>query len=121
MLARLCLVSVVALLLAGCEIPGIYPDPKIVQREADAKATGSGCRHALRGLEDCYTTNPKAPRASVFTGWKDMDQYMRDNKIEGSRSTAVIDAEAEQQSVASTKDKTVPEPRDRRSTKSKAS
>jgi hypothetical protein len=23
----------------------------------------------------------------VFTGWKDMDQYMRDNKVEGIRST----------------------------------
>ncbi|HVR49858.1 MAG TPA: hypothetical protein VMS38_08975 [Pseudorhodoferax sp.] len=71
------------LLLAGCEIPGIYPDPKTVAREADAKATGGGCRHALRALEDCYTLNPRASRAAIFAGWREMDQYMRENKIDG--------------------------------------
>ena len=74
------------LLLGGCEIPGLIPDPRVVQREAEAKAIGGGCRHALRGLEDCYTLNPKAPKSSVFAGWKDMDLYMRENKIEGAPS-----------------------------------
>ena len=37
----------------------------------------------MRGLEDCYTLNPKASKALVFAGWKDMDEYMRSNKIEG--------------------------------------
>ena len=67
------LVPAVVLLLAGCEIPGVYPDPKTVAREADSKATGGGCRHAMRSLEDCYMLNPKAAKASVFAGWKDMD------------------------------------------------
>lgn len=70
-------------LLTGCEIPGLGPDPRVVQREAEAKAVGGACRHALRGLEDCFTLNPKAPKAAVFAGWKDMDAYMRENKIEG--------------------------------------
>ena len=52
----------------------------------DARAVGGACRHALRGIEDCYSLNPKAPKAPVFAGWKDMDQYMRDNKIEGRAS-----------------------------------
>lgn len=81
-LLRLVAASAV-LLLAGCDIPGLGPDPRIAQREAEAKAIGGACRHALRGLEDCYTLNPKAAKASVFAGWKDMDGYMRDNKIEG--------------------------------------
>ena len=80
------LVSCAVLLLAGCEIPGVYPDPKVLAREADAKATGGACRHALRGIEDCYTLNPKAAKALVFQGWKDMDAYMRENKIEGTPS-----------------------------------
>ena len=72
------------LLLAGCDkIPGLGPDPRVAQRDAEAKAIGGACRHALRGLEDCYTLNPKASKASVFAGWKDMDAYMRENKIEG--------------------------------------
>ena len=74
-------------LLAGCDkIPGLGPDPRVAQRDAEAKAIGGACRHALRGLEDCYTLNPKASKASVFAGWKDMDGYMRENKIEGTPS-----------------------------------
>jgi len=72
--------------LTGCEIPGLIPNPATVQKEAEAKAIGGACRYALRGLEDCYTLNPKAPKASVFAGWKDMDGYMRENKIEGTPS-----------------------------------
>jgi hypothetical protein len=41
----------------------------------------------LRSIEDCYALNEKASKSAVFTGWKDMDQYMRDNKVEGIRST----------------------------------
>ena len=74
------------LLLGGCEIPGLIPDPRVVQREADAKAVGGACRHALRGIEDCYTLNPKAPKSAIFAGWKDMDLYMRENKIDGTPS-----------------------------------
>ncbi|AVP58148.1 hypothetical protein [Pulveribacter suum] len=74
------------LVLAGCDIPGLGPDPRALQRDAEAKAIGGACRHALRGLEDCYTLNPKAQKAQVFAGWKDMDQYMRENKLEGTPS-----------------------------------
>ena len=71
------------LLLAACDIPGLGPDPRIAQREADGKAVGAACRHALRGIEDCYSLNERAPKTAVFEGWKEMDQYMRENKIEG--------------------------------------
>ena len=84
--SRLLVAAMAVLLLAGCEIPGIWPDPRIAQREEESKAIGGACRHALRGLEDCYTLNPKASKASVFAGWKDMDAYMRENKIEGTPS-----------------------------------
>lgn len=86
-LLRLLAATAVALLLSGCDkIPGLGPDPRVAQRDAEAKAIGGACRHALRGLEDCYTLNPKAAKASVFAGWKDMDAYMRENKIEGTPS-----------------------------------
>ena len=83
------LIPVIALLLAGCDIPGMGPDPKIAQREADAKAIGGACRFGLRSIEDCYTLNEKASKADMFTGWKDMDVYMRENKLEGLRATEV--------------------------------
>ncbi|MGP1628618.1 MAG: hypothetical protein ACTS5V_01645 [Giesbergeria sp.] len=70
-------------LLGACDIPGLGPDPRIAQREEEAKAIGGACRYALRGIEDCYANNPKSSKAAIFTGWKDMDGYMRENKIEG--------------------------------------
>lgn len=85
-LRRLALAAAMPVLLSACDIPGLGPDPRAVQREAEAKAIGGACRHALRGLEDCFTLNPKAPKAAVFAGWKDMDAYMRENKLEGAPS-----------------------------------
>lgn len=82
MIARLTLFAL-TLLLAGCDLATLMADPKEAQREADARAIGSACRHGLRSLEDCYALNEKASKAAVFAGWKEMDQYMRDNKIEG--------------------------------------
>ena len=84
---RLLAATALVLLLSGCDkIPGLGPDPRVAQRDAEAKAIGGACRHALRGLEDCYTLNPKAAKASVFAGWKDMDGCMRENKIQGTPS-----------------------------------
>ncbi len=77
------LATLLAVPLAGCDLEALLADPKIAQREADAKAIGGACRHAMRSIEDCYALNDKASRAAVFSGWKDMDQYMRDNNIEG--------------------------------------
>jgi hypothetical protein len=70
--------------LVGCDQLGIETPQKSAERqEADAKAIGSACRHALRAIEDCYTLNPKANKAAVFAGWREMDEYMRENKLEG--------------------------------------
>lgn len=86
MTARLILTLVTTLLLAGCVIPGMEPDPRIAQRIAEAKAIGGACRYGVRGIEDCYSLNEEASKAAIFEGWKDMDQYMRENKIEGVRA-----------------------------------
>lgn len=71
------------LLLAGCDLEAILADPLVAKKDADARAIGGACRHGLRSIEDCYALNEKASRAGVFAGWKDMDAYMRENKIEG--------------------------------------
>ena len=86
---RFCLFAL-TLLLAGCDsglIPGLGTDPRAVAKEADSKAIGGACRYGLRSIEDCYTLNPKATKSHIFTGWKEMDQYMRENKIDGAAST----------------------------------
>jgi len=79
------LVCIGALLaLSGCDQLGIETPGKSAERQlAEAKATGSACRHALRAIEDCYVLNPKADKSAVFAGWREMDEYMRENKLEG--------------------------------------
>ena len=83
---RLAVALAIPLLLSACEIPGLGPSAQELQREAEAQAIGGACRHAMRGLEDCFTLNPKAPKAAVYAGWKEMDAYMRENKLEGTPS-----------------------------------
>jgi hypothetical protein len=65
---------------------GLGPDPKIAQREAEAKAIGGACRHGLRSIEDCYTLNKGINKAFIYAGWREMDEYMRENKLEGLRA-----------------------------------
>jgi hypothetical protein len=88
-MSRLTLTAAVfaATLLAGCDMIagqlGIESPEKVAAvREADGKAIGGACRHAGRAIEDCYALNKKADKASVFAGWRDMNDYMRENKIE---------------------------------------
>jgi hypothetical protein len=72
-----------ASLLAGCDMLGIDSPEKIAAaRDADGKAIGGACRHAGRAIEDCFAVYRKADRAAVFAGWRDMNDYMRENKIE---------------------------------------
>lgn len=71
------------LILAGCDkFPMLDPSRALVQKEAEGKAIGGACRHAGRALEDCYTLNPKASKAAVFAGWREMNDYMTEKQIE---------------------------------------
>lgn len=69
-------------ILAGCDLLGIEPASAVAERrEADGKAVGAACRHAGRALEDCFSLNRKAEKAAVYAGWKEMSDYMRENKV----------------------------------------
>lgn len=77
------LLLALAAALAGCDQLGIESATVAAERKAaDGKATGAACRHAGRAIEDCYTLNKKVDRAAVYAGWREMDDYMRENKIE---------------------------------------
>lgn len=83
-LPALVLVLTATGLLGGCDLLGIESSSDTRARsDAEAKAVGSACRHAMRAIEDCYTLNPKADKSAVYTGWREMDEYMRENKLEG--------------------------------------
>lgn len=98
--------------LAGCDQLGIESPEKVAAaRLAEGNAIGSACRHAGRAIEDCYALNKKADKAAVFAGWRDMNDYMRENKIEPvppqlnaqGASLKAVDAEAADAEPASTK------------------
>ena len=77
--------------LSGCDQLGIEtPAVEAARRQADGKAVGAGCRHALRSVEACYSLNKRANKASVFAGWREMNDYMRENNIEPMPAAAAL-------------------------------
>ena len=80
-LALLALTSLMT--LAGCDLLGIEGATVVAERKvAEGKAVGAACRHAGRSIEDCYALNKKAEKAAIYAGWREMDDYMRENKLE---------------------------------------
>lgn len=78
-----------ALLLAagGCDLVqqqmGIEnPAAKAARADAEGRAVGGACRQSGRAIEDCYSIYAWLPKASIYEGWRDMDAYMRENKLE---------------------------------------
>jgi len=82
--ARLAMLAGALMVLSGCDQLGLETPAKVAERKvAEARAIGSACRHAVRAIEDCYVLNPKADKSAVFAGWREMDEYMRENKLDG--------------------------------------
>jgi hypothetical protein len=78
----LCLLAPV--LLLGCDALGVETATAVnARKEAEGRAIGSACRHAVRSIESCFQNNPRAGKAAVFAGWREMDQYMRENNVVG--------------------------------------
>ena len=83
------LAAIAALMLgiSGCDMikqkMGLEdPVEKAARAEADGKAVGGACRQSGRAIEDCYSIYSWLPKSAVYEGWRDMDAYMRDNKLE---------------------------------------
>lgn len=69
--------------LAGCDQLGIEsPAAEAAKREAEGKAIGAACRHAARSVEVCFELNKRADKSAMFAGWREMNDYMRENNIE---------------------------------------
>ena len=99
------------LLLAGCDMLGIEsPEMVAASRDADGRAIGGACRHAGRAIEDCYALNKKADRAAIFAGWRDMNDYMRENKIEAV-APQIAPAAVPPVAKAAAEDEVVPAPK----------
>jgi hypothetical protein len=72
-----------AALLSGCDLfGGESAEAVAARKEAEGKAVGGACRHAGRAIEDCFALNKRADKSAIFAGWREMNDYMRDNKVE---------------------------------------
>lgn len=58
------------------------PAKKEARLEPEAKAVSSACRQSGRAIEDCYSIYGWLPKAGIYAGWREMDEYMRENKLE---------------------------------------
>lgn len=80
---RALLVLALLPLTAGCDqIADVLELPNQSRIEAEGRAIGGACRHAGRSLEDCYALNPDATKSAVFAGWRDMNDYMMEHKLD---------------------------------------
>src|ERR1700761_2190601 len=83
MLRRPILLLAILSTLAGCDQLGLEAASVTAARvEADGKAVGAACRHGGRAIEDCFTLNKRVDKAAIYAGWREMDDYMRENKLE---------------------------------------
>ena len=83
MLRRPFLLLAILSTLAGCDQLGLEAASVTAARvEADGKAVGAACRHGGRAIEDCFTLNKRVDKAAIYAGWREMDDYMRENKLE---------------------------------------
>jgi hypothetical protein len=57
------------------------PVAKAARLAAEGQAVGGGCRQSGRAIEDCYSIYSWLPKAAIYEGWRDMDSYMRENKL----------------------------------------
>lgn len=55
---------------------------KAARDEEEGKAVGSACRQSGRAIEDCYSIYHWLPKAPIFAGWREMNDYMLENKLE---------------------------------------
>lgn len=83
--------GLLVLILSGCDMLGIEtPGMVNAKKEAEGKAIGAACRHAIRSIEDCHNANPRVSKSAIFEGWREMDGYMRENELQGMPSTPPV-------------------------------
>ena len=70
------------------------PETVAARKEAEGKAVGGACRHAGRAIEDCFALNKRADKSAMFSGWREMNDYMRENKLDAVAPQGAALAEA---------------------------
>ena len=74
---RAYLVLPLVLCLTGCNW---FNHVTGLSKEQD-RATGAACRQTGRSLEECFRRNPDADKAQIYTGWREMHEYMTKQQL----------------------------------------
>ena len=87
LLGKIFLLGALTVSLQACDVIqqelGIEdPAANAERADAEGRAVGGACRQSGRAIEDCYSIYAWLPKASIYEGWRDMDAYMRENKLE---------------------------------------
>lgn len=82
----LIIIAAAASLLSGCDqavqLLGLdEPQRREAKADAEGRAVGSACRQSGRAIEDCYSLYRWLPKASIFAGWREMNDYMLANNL----------------------------------------
>ncbi|WP_374357420.1 hypothetical protein, partial [Chitinimonas sp.] len=78
MISRLMLIAALLVSLTACDRLNELAN----QAKLNGRAVGAACRHSGRALEDCFQRNSRIPKADIYAGWREMNEYMGKNKIE---------------------------------------
>lgn len=78
MTTRIFLLAALMLGLSGCDRLSELAN----QAKLNGRAIGAACRHTGRSLEDCFQRNARISKADIFSGWKEMNEYMAKNKLD---------------------------------------
>ena len=99
---RLSGILILSLSLGACDYVARFTKSKQTPEEAKAEgvALGAGCRQVGQSLEDCYVRNPGALKAGIFTGWKDMHEYMAAKSIDTVKPPVPEPTDAEKAAAA---------------------
>ncbi|MFZ1180375.1 MAG: hypothetical protein WAN92_02440 [Herbaspirillum sp.] len=99
--------------LSACDY---FQKPVTIQTPEEAKAEGvalgAGCRQVGHSLENCYERNPNSLKEGIFTGWKEMNEYMATKDLptlESSSSKSTSRRERAKTEKATDKDAKTPD------------
>ncbi len=107
---KLLVLAPIVFALTGCDYLDLNGEIEAQKQIKNANAVGAGCKQAGKSIEECYQSNPKAPKSAIFDGWKTMDEYMRENnmQIQPIKEEEIVEPSKTSVDTASKTSETVP-------------
>jgi ATP-dependent phosphoenolpyruvate carboxykinase len=76
------------LFISGCDYSTNINKSKEYINKQDAIAFAS-CKQSGKTIEDCFIIQEDISKSGIFDGWKEMEQYMRENNLKEQSSSLI--------------------------------